>query len=254
LEYTVNKLAKLSGISARTLRFYDEIGLLKPAKVNESGYRIYEQKEVDFLQQILFYRELGISLEEIKVIVKDPGFDVLKALQGHYERLLMEKDRLNKLISNVEKTIKNAKGEIDMSDNEKFEGFKQKMIDENEQKYGKEAREKYGDESVERSNQKIKNMTKQQSDELEALGKEVIEVLLEAYETGDPKSEKALKAAELHKKWLMFFWEQYDKKAHAALAKMYVNDPRFTQYYDKYKPGLTLFLKDAILNFTGEME
>lgn len=253
MEYTVNKLAKLSGISARTLRFYDEIGLLKPAKVNESGYRIYGQKEVDFLQQILFYRELGISLEEIKVIVKDPDFDVLKALQGHYERLLKEKDRLNKLISNVEKTIKNAKGEIDMSDNEKFEGFKQKMIDENEQKYGKEAREKYGNEAVEKSNQKIKNMTKQQSDEIEALGNEVIEALLEAYETGDPQGEKAIHAAELHKKWLTFFWDQYSKEAHAAIAQMYVDDPRFTQYYDKYKPGLTLFLKDAILNFTEEV-
>lgn len=254
MEYTVKKLAKLSGISARTLRFYDEIGLLKPAKVNESGYRIYGQKEVDILQQILFYRELGMSLEEIKVIIKNPDFDVLRALQGHYDKLLLEQDRINKLISNVEKTIKYAKGEIDMSDNEKFEGFKQKIIDENEQKYGQEAREKYGNEAVERSNRKIKNMTKQQSDELEALGKEVIEALVQAYEIGDPKSEKALSAAELHKKWLMFFWDEYDKKAHAALAKMYIDDPRFTEFYDKYKPGLTLFLKDAILNFTEEME
>lgn len=253
MEYTVNKLAKTSGVSARTLRYYDEIGLLKPEKVNESGYRIYGQIEVDILQQILFYRELGISLEEIKVIIKSPDFDVIKALQGHYDKLLLEQARIDKLISNVEKTIKNAKGEIDMNDKEKFEGFKQKMIDENEQKYGQEARQKYGNDAVEKSNQRIKNMTKQQSDELEALGKEVIKVLLDAYETGDPKSEKALYAAQLHKKWLMFFWEQYNKDAHAALANMYVEDPRFTEYYDKYKPGLTMFLKDAILNFTKEV-
>lgn len=82
MEYTVQKLSKLAGISTRTLRYYDEIGLLKPLKINSSGYRIYGQNEVNKLQQILFYRELGINLENIKNIINSPNFDSLSALKN----------------------------------------------------------------------------------------------------------------------------------------------------------------------------
>lgn len=88
MEYTVQKLAKLAGVSTRTLRYYDEIDILKPARMNSSGYRIYGQTEVDRLQQILFYRELGVSLENIKMIMNTPGFDSTKALKDHREKLL----------------------------------------------------------------------------------------------------------------------------------------------------------------------
>ena len=88
MEYTVQKLGLMAGISTRTLRYYDEIGILKPARINSSGYRIYGQAEVDKLQQILFYRELGVSLENIKDIVNDPSFDCLKALGEHREKLI----------------------------------------------------------------------------------------------------------------------------------------------------------------------
>ena len=91
MEYTVQKLGLMAGISTRTLRYYDEIGILKPARINSSGYRIYGQAEVDKLQQILFYRELGVSLENIKDIVNDPSFDCLKALGEHREKLIEKK-------------------------------------------------------------------------------------------------------------------------------------------------------------------
>ncbi|GAE88277.1 transcriptional activator tipA [Acetivibrio straminisolvens JCM 21531] len=91
MEYTVQKLASLAGVSARTLRYYDELGILKPARINSSGYRIYGQKEVDTLQQILFYRELGVSLDCIKDIITSPSFDPLTALKEHRERLLQKK-------------------------------------------------------------------------------------------------------------------------------------------------------------------
>ncbi|MEG0353850.1 MAG: MerR family transcriptional regulator, partial [Cellulosilyticaceae bacterium] len=140
MEYTVQKLSKLAGVSTRTLRYYDEIGILKPSRMNTSGYRIYTQLEVDILQQILFYRELDVSLEGIKEMMSSPSFDQQKALTQHYNQLLEKRKQLDKLITNVEKSIAMKKGEVNMTDKEKFEGFKQNKIQENEEKYGKELR------------------------------------------------------------------------------------------------------------------
>jgi DNA-binding transcriptional MerR regulator len=251
MEYTVQKLASLAGVSTRTLRYYDEVGILKPARINSSGYRIYGQQEVDMLQQILFYRELGLSLDHIKAIVTDPGFDRKKALKEHRQQLLEKRKQLDLLIANVEKTIEATEGRMNMSNKEKFEGFKKKLIDDNEQKYGKEIREKYGDEKVEQSNAKLMNMTQEQYEEVTALAEQVTLTLAEAVKTGDPAGELAQKAAELHKKWLTYYWKEYSKEAHAGLAQMYVDDERFTAYYDKEQPGTAQFLRDAILIYTG---
>jgi DNA-binding transcriptional MerR regulator len=251
MEYTVQKLGRLAGISTRTLRYYDEIDILKPARINSSGYRIYDQAEVDRLQQILFYRELGISLESIKDIITAPSFNGANALRDHREKLLDKRNQLDVLIANVDKTIALTEGRISMTDQEKFEGFKQTMIDDNEKKYGKEIREKYGDDTVNKSNEKLKNMTKEQHDEVTRLGNEVKATLAEAYETGDPASPIAQKAADLHKQWLTFYWSEYSKEAHASLAQMYVDDERFKAYYDDKQPGSAEFLRDAVRIYTG---
>jgi DNA-binding transcriptional MerR regulator len=251
MEYTVHKLGKMAGISTRTLRYYDEIGMLKPARINSSGYRIYGEQEVNLLQQILFYKELGIKLETINQIVTSPTFDEAKALADHRSQLLDKRAQLDLLIANVEKTISSKGGEIEMTNNEKFEGFKQKMIDQNEKSYGKEIREKYGDETVNKSNAKVKNMTQSQHDEVKRLSEEVQTTLAEAFKTGDPSSDLAQRAADLHKQWLMYFWSDYCKEAHENLAQMYVDDERFTMYYDKEVPGTAEFLKDAIHVYTG---
>ena len=251
MEYTVQKLGKLAGISTRTLRYYDEIGMLKPARINSSGYRIYGQQEVNLLQQILFYKELGIKLETINQIVTSPTFDEAKALADHRSQLLDKRDQLDLLIANVEKTISSKEGEIEMTNNEKFEGFKQKMIDQNEKTYGKEIREKYGDDTVNKSNAKMKSMTQSQHEEVKRLSEEVQITLAEAFQTGDPASDLAQKAADLHKQWLMCYWSDYSKEAHENLAQMYVDDERFTAYYDKEVPGTAEFLRDAIHIYTG---
>lgn len=251
MEYTVQKLAQLAGVSTRTLRYYDEVGILKPARINSSGYRIYGTKEVDRLQQILFYRELGIGLDSIKEIVTAPSFDGAAALKEHHEKLLEKRQQLDALIENVEKTIALTEGRINMSDKEKFKGFKQKMVEENEKKYGKEIREKYGKDTVEKSNAKLMNMTQEQYDEVTKLAEDVNKTLAEALKTGDPAGEIAQKAADLHKKWLTYYWSEYSKEAHAGLAQMYVDDERFTAYYDKEQPGTAEFLRDAILIYTG---
>ena len=254
MEYTVQKLGKLAGISTRTLRYYDEIGILKPARINSSGYRIYGQSEVDRLQQILFYRELGVGLDSIKDIITAPSFDGAKALGDHRKKLLEKRVQLDKLISNVDKTIALTEGRIKMEDKEKFEGFKQKIIDENEEKYGAEIREKYGKEKVENYNQKVKNMSQQEYNEVTNLANEITETLAQAFKTGNPAGELAQKAADLHKKWLTYYWNEYSKEGHAGLARMYVEDERFKAHYDKNQPGTAEFLKDAILIYTGLKE
>ncbi len=251
MEYTVQRLAQLAGVSARTLRYYDEIGLLKPARINSSGYRIYAQKEIERLQQILFYREMGVGLEKISDIVGSPDFSQVKALREHREQLLKKRKQLDVLIANVDKTLAWTKGGISMTDKEKFEGFKQQMLDDNEEKYGQEIRTKYGDEQVNKSYQKIKNMTEEQFAEVEKLGARVLATLEAAFATGDPAGELAQQTADFHRQWLSYYWDSYTKEAHAGVAQMYVDDERFTAYYDKIQPGAAAFLRDAVFIYTG---
>jgi DNA-binding transcriptional MerR regulator len=252
MEYTIQKLANLAGVSTRTLRYYDEIGILKPARINSSGYRIYGHAEVNRLQQILFYRELGVGLDRVKDIVMAPDFDGAKALREHREKLLEKREQLDLLIANVDKTIAFTEERITMSNKEKFEGFKKKMVEDNEKKYGKDIREKYGKESVEASNAKVMNMTEEQYQEVTALAEQLQTALAEAFKSGDPAGEVAQKAAYLHKQWLTYYWKEYSKEAHAGLAQMYVDDERFTAYYDKEQPGTAVFLRDAIHIYTGQ--
>lgn len=252
MEYTVQKLACVSGVSARTLRYYDEIGILKPARINSSGYRIYGKKELDLLQQILFYKEMGLPLSETKEIMEKSGFSRAKALADHRRKLLEKREQLDLLISNVDKTIASMMGEINMADKDKFEGFKKKLVADNEEKYGSEAREKYGHYSVDKSNAKVLGMSEEKYAETEKLAMEIMQTLKEAMKTGDPAGELAQKAASLHKQWLMNYWENYSKDAHAGLANMYVADERFKAYYDKDQQGTAEFLRDALLVFTGK--
>ena len=246
MDYSVNQLAKLAGVSARTLHYYDEIGLLSPARISSNGYRVYGQKEVNLLQQILFYRELGVPLNEIKQLVKESHNDEITILQSHLAGLEAKKDQINTLITNVERTISAAKGMITMSDEEKFAGFKQKMLDENEKKYGREIREKYGEEVVEASNSSIMGMTAEQYTEVQEISRQLNDMLKSALELGDPASEIAQKACELHKQWLGYYGTPYTKEIHLNLAQMYVDDPRFKAYYEAIAPGCAEFLRDAI--------
>lgn len=247
MEYAINKLSRMAGVSARTLRYYDGIGLLKPARLNSSGYRIYGRAQVERLQQIMFYRELGFGLEEIKRIIDGPGFNRLTALENHLTALRKEKRQLETLIANVEKTILTEKGEIMMEDEERFEGFKKKMVEENDREYGKEIRGRYGNETVDRSNAKVMGMSKEQYAEVEKLSAALSETLKAAFEHGDPAGELAQKACELHKQWLMYFWDGYSREAHMGLGQMYVDDERFTAHYDKIAPGCAEFFRDAIM-------
>ena len=248
MQYTVKQLAGLAGVSARTLRYYHEIGLLRPGRVSDAGYRFYGPAEVDRLQQILFYRELGLRLDEIASLLDDPQFDRRKALQSHLAALRQQRERLDSLILTVEKTIRNETGGIQMTDKEKFEGFKARIIRENEEKYGKELRAKYGDQEIDRATACVLSLTQEEYAAWEALGAEILSELEQAIRSNaDPKGETGKHLAALHRRWLSYSWEQYSPDAHRGLAQMYVCDERFTAYYDRNVPGCAAFLRDAIL-------
>lgn len=250
MKYTIHKLAELAGISTRTLRYYDEIDLLKPASLTEAGYRMYGSEEVNRLQQILFYRELGISLGQIKDILTSPGFDSTVALKEHKEKLIQKRAQLDLLIINVDKSIQEYERGIKMTDKEKFEGFKQELVDNNEDMYGEEIRNAYGNNVIDQSNALLKNMTKEQYEEVVKLEQDVLDSLKEAMVAGDPTSPLGQKTAKLHKQWISFHWPKYSKQAHAGLAEMYVADERFQAYYDKVQTGAAQFLRDAIVEYT----
>ena len=245
IEYTINKLAKLAKITSRTLRHYEEEGLIKPAR-KSNGYRIYGQDEVNRLQDILFYRELGIPISEIKRILEEPNYDREEVLNEHLKELTEKKKRLDSLINNLQKTIKTINGGYTMQDIEKFEGFKTKSIEENEKKYGKEVREKHGDETMDASNKKFQNMIKEEHEQLEELTEKLNETIKLATKEGDPNSELAKQMCSLHKQWITFFWPQYNKEMHLNLANMYVEDERFKAHYEKIEKGATEFLRDSL--------
>ena len=250
MEYTVLKLAKLAGISTRTLRYYDEIGLLPPMKVTEAGYRLYGEGEVNLLQQILYFRELDVSLTDIKAIVASPTFNRLDTLYTHLADLKARRNQMDCLIQNVEKTILHEKGKIAMSSKEKFEAFKKDLVQKNEEKYGAEVRQKYGDKQADESNARMMNLTQEQYEAMQKLAEEILTGLQKAVEQKlDPAGEEGQRLAKLHKEWLSFTWSQYSKEAHLGLAQMYVDDERFTAYYDTKVKGCAAFLRDAVKAF-----
>lgn len=244
MNYTTSELAKLSGLTTRTLRHYDKIGLLSPKRNENNDYRIYSQKEVDLLQQILFYREMGMELSEIKMILYAKDFDALAALEEHLRQLQEKKRKVDALIMTVKKTISEKKGQSKMKNEEKFEAFKEKMLQENEKTFGQEIREKYGEEAVNRSNKTFSSMTKEDYEHWKELEEKIKQHLIKAVEDGDHTGPLAKELCKLHEEWITLSWGTYNKVAHLGLAKMYVEDPRFSAYYeDVVKEGAEFLLK-----------
>lgn len=233
MEYTIKKIAELSGISTRTLRYYDEIDLLKPARINSSGYRIYGTKEIDKLQLILFYRSLDMKLEDIQKLLETTNYDPKHALQDHYQHLLKKRQQINHLILTVEKTLRYQKGEITMTDKEKFTGFKQSKLVEIEKTYGSEISKKYGEETVKESNKKWLNLSKQDFNEMKTVEKEMLEALKIMMKTNDYQSKEAITVFQKHKEWLNYTSSVYSTKLHKELGQMYGSDERFSSYYDE---------------------
>lgn len=246
--YTVHELADLSGVTVRTLHYYDEKGLLSPMRDDVNRYRRYDTNDVDRLQQILLYREFGMDLARIKQLLDDKKFDKKQALLSHKKKLLQQKNQIDALIRSIDKTLESLERSEPMNDKEKFEGFKQKLVDDNEKTYGKEIRESYGDDTVNASNAKLKGMSQQQWDANQKLSEEINSKLAQAVGQGGPSSRLAQEVCDLHRQWLCFFWADgiYSKEAHRSMGEMYVADARFKKYYDDITPGAAEFLKQAL--------
>ena len=235
----VKEVAGLVGISVRTLHHYDEIGLLKPEKITESGYRLYSDRNLEMLQQILFFRELGFPLKKIKEIVSSPSFNRVEALQLHRRMLQDKRRQLEQMIITIDRTIQHARGEIEMTNEQKFEGF-----DFSNNPYEQEARERWGDEAVDQSNARLGKMTKQEQEEL-AGSMNAIYAKLAALRNDSPESEQSQAAI---KEWFILLNQMgsYSLEAFKGLGQMYVDDVRFTKNIDKFGEGLALFMRDAM--------
>lgn len=247
MKYSIKELSDIAGVSARTLRYYDEINLLKPAFVNEAGYRFYGKKEVDLLWQILFYRERGFDLKSIQRIIYQEDFDICHALETHLLELEKEKERMESLIRTVRQTLIAMKGETKMDEKERFQIFKERLVQENEEKYGEEIRKAYGHEQVDVANRKMLSMSQESFERFQYLEQEILFKLEQAVRTGDePESKIGREIVILHKEWLGMAWKTYTKEAHIGVAAMYINDERFKQYYDRSVQGCAEFLNQAI--------
>lgn len=238
----VKEVADLVGISVRTLHHYDEIGLLKPSQTTEAGYRIYSDRDLEMLQQILFFKELDFPLKKIKEVIHDPQFDRQEALELHRKMLLEKRDRLERMLATIDKTIKHSKGEIIMSNKEKFEGF-----DFSRNPYEQEARERWGDQAVDSSKEKIGQMSK---DEQKALGEGANKIYrnLASLRHLSPESDEAQAAI---KEWYQFLnkFGHYTLDAFSGLGQLYVDDERFTKNIDQFGEGLAKFMRDAMKAF-----
>jgi DNA-binding transcriptional MerR regulator len=238
--YTVNQLAKLAGVSVRTLHYYDEIGLLKPSSLGGNGYRHYEEEAMLKLQQILFYRELDLSLDEIKSVVGRPDFDVVTALRSHKEALQGRVERLKRLIQTVDNTIDHLKGNETMNAKGLFEGFSE----EEQEKYALEAEQMYDPETVRASNRKWKAYLPAEKERILAEGKAIYVDLIAAMPKGADSAEAQALIAHWHQN-MQYFWSPDDEQL-LGLAEGYYDDPLFRANFDKMHPKLAWFMCEAV--------
>ena len=238
--YTVKQLSSLAGISVRTLHFYHEIGLLKPSYVGGNGYRYYGDEALLRLQQILFYRELELGLEQIKHIVTSPDFDVSEALRSHRQALRKRMERLGRLINTVDTTILHLKGEKEMSKKQLFQAFS----DVEQEIYSKEAEQKYDPVIVKESNRKWKAYSAADKQRIADEGNAVYEAIVAAIPKG-AGSPEAQAGVDRWRKHMDHFWTPSLDQL-AGLADMYNTDARFKANFDKLDPRLAGFMKQAV--------
>ncbi len=244
--YTVKQLSDLAGVSRRTLHYYDQIGLLKPQNVAANGYRRYARSDLLRLQQILFYRELGLSLGQIGRILDDPGFDTLNALQDHRFALLAGVQRLQQLVGTVDQTIMMLKGDLPMEEPRLFDVFNE----EKQKEYEEEATRLWG-EQVRLSNQKWNSYSAEQKAAIGAEGEANYREMLEHMSEGPASPSVQAAVAKWHQH-LRYFYEPTVETLE-GLGHMYNQDPRFQQTFLKIHPDFPVFLEQAITYYCQEL-
>ncbi len=238
--YTVSKLSKLTGVSVRTLHYYDSIGLLSPALVGENGYRYYDEKSLISLQQILFYRELGLPLKEIITVLNDPSFEIIDALKNHKLELERRIGRLKKISETIDKTIISLTGGGKMSDKEMFSAFS----DEEQDKYAAEAEKIYDPEIVKSSNKRWKNYDENKKKDILDEGNIIYADMVSLIPEG-PHTKSVQAVVERWRKHMDYFWTPSLSQL-KEIAKNYSIDPGFRKKFDKMHPDLAGFFGEAV--------
>ncbi|TXK85479.1 MerR family transcriptional regulator [Paenibacillus sp. N3.4] len=248
MTYTVKEVAQLTGISIRTLHYYDEIGLLKPAFYGGNGYRYYEKAQMLRLQQILFYRELDFGLNDIIRVMNSDTFDQLEALQTHKKQISQQRNRMSQLLDTIDKTIEHLKGEAAMKSEDLYLGFDS----EKQAKYENEITEKYGSEIVEESKRSTKNWKKEDYAAIKAGFEDLNKQLAEEIVKGAHVSDRAVQV--LIGKHFALVSQSYKptKVIYSGLGHMYVEHPEFRSMYDAHQPALAEFLRDAMQVYADE--
>lgn len=235
------EVARLTGVSVRTLHHYDNIGLLCPGRNSDNGYREYSANDLDLLQQILFFKECGFPLAKIQKLLSNPSFDRDSAFALQKKYLLHEKKRIDAMLNTLERTIQSWKGERTMTQKEKFKGF-----DLSHNPYEEEARLLWGNDAVDQSKAHIKEMPTTQQKEI-SKGMEDLFIELSAIRTEAPDSDLAQKAIDkLYHFFNQNFGYQYSLEAFAGVGQLYISDSRFTENIDQYGEGLSKFLAEAM--------
>lgn len=245
--FTVKALADLAGISRRTLHYYDQIDLLKPTKVTENGYRIYNEAALFRLQQILFYREIGIELKEIKAVLDDPDFDRVAALRTHRQRLTEEMGRLGRLIHTVDQTIKHLNGEVSMTKKKIFDGFDKEKQAAQQQ----EAVDQWG-EMAEQSIALWNSYGEERQQEIIDEGNAIYAEIVEQMENGAGSPEIRALLVRWHQH-LRYFYEPSIELLE-GLGNMYEEHPDFNAKFSELHPDLPGFLKESIAIYVDELE
>ena len=239
----ISDVAKLTGVTVRTLHYYDEIGLLKPSEVTDAGYRLYNDADLEVLQQILFFRELDFPLEDIRKIMQNPAYEKESALRKQRELLLQKRSRIERLIALVDKTLK---GERDMS----FRQFDTTEIEETKKKYAAEAKQRWGDTAAYAEYEK---KTARTSDAQQRMLDGEGAMILSEFGRNRSLAPDSAQAQALVKRWQDYITSGYytcTKEILSCLGQMYVGDARFTQYIDQYGEGTAAFMAAAIEIYT----
>jgi len=222
MTYTVHQLAELANISVRTLHYYDEIGLLRPAFLAPNGYRYYEENELILLQQILFFRELEFPLKVIKHMLGQKDYNIQEGLRQQKKLLKMKQNRTQKLIQTIDKTLKRMQKNQKMKDQELYDAFEDKDM----KQYQDEVKERWGNsDAYTQSMKRVSKMTKKEMEKLKAKGIELTQKIAESMNKGiaDPEVQFLIKK---HHEGINFFYEcGYDM--YKNLGSLYVNDKRF---------------------------
>ncbi|MFD1141420.1 MerR family transcriptional regulator [Larkinella insperata] len=253
--YSVKKLASLAGVSVRTLHHYDRLGLLKPSIRTEARYRLYGEKELIRLQQILFYKELDFPLLEIRRVLEDPHFDLVTALQSHKTALRERRDRLTTLLGTIDKTISKLTGEQTMlTDEEMYAGFPKEQAE----AYRQEAVAKYGEKVVEESENKLRHLGKAEFAQVKAEGEEIARTLagLMHNDPADPavQQQVARHYAFIRKMWGPSVGNGDTLAAYRGLAQLYVDDLRYTSQNGQTHPEYAHFLNKAMIYFVDSQK